>query len=615
MAPIRIRYHVPVSPAISVIRYNDPVKERHRKRHNHRAPKHHKLRENRSDFDYDYGPRHDDFEHMRRSVPDKYWGPYNPYIYNEKKHWDTHGDDKYYDFKYDSYHKYASEEDFRGDYDSEPPRAEHRRYEGGYETDTWPPLERHDRGHHAHRPVFDSDYGREYFSDRRPVGGSYDRNYDRYHRYAGREYHGYNDYNRRPKFVQSEIVLPSDRWRPLPYLGDPNRKPHEHRRRLIELPPQHHSYHNSPRRYNGGHRKHAHFLPPRSDSPDTYITRHVYMDDKTLAYTEPRVALLKKRHKKGHQYGYCDASPEKSSKYIPTMHYDELRCPNCQDKVQSFEDEVLAYPWTVQTFRPQKQFSKANASVITPSVFDNTVMDKKPHKTNGTKSVVANKSETKEPVTGNGQPPSKVNSIAPKTKEEGAGKENNKEKGTKKSKDQKTKPQPQKDEMHPLSDTGNVAPSEPLFRANSDVVARSKVEERSLRDRLNPQEKASIQRKPGLETVHEGDNENDKNLAAYEGNGDFDDYDDIRPQDSISNVRLPPLRAYPTGPNNTGHRRISKARAETEVTPYSYPSGRYFPAYEFVPPPPAQATPLPRREDALDPSRRLRGRYYDRRKL
>ena len=30
------------------------------------------------------------------------------------------------------------------------------------------------------------------------------------------------------------------------------------------------------------------------------------------------------RHRRVHHHVYCDASPEKSSKFIPTMHYDEV---------------------------------------------------------------------------------------------------------------------------------------------------------------------------------------------------------------------------------------------------------------------------------------------------
>ena len=51
--------------------------------------------------------------------------------------------------------------------------------------------------------------------------------------------------------------------------------------------------------------------------------------------------------------------------------------------------------------------------------------------------------------------------------------------------------------------------------------------------------------------MKESVDENDDTIL----NATFDDFDDIRPQDSVSNVSLPPLRAYSKGPNYTEHKR------------------------------------------------------------
>ena len=334
MPPVRIRYHVPVSPAVSVIRYNDPLKDRNRKlprqnrshKHNH-----HRLRDSKSDFDYDYRPTPDDFEHMRKSVPDKYWGPYNPYIYKGRRDWEAEGDDKYYDFKYDSNRRHASEGDYRGEYEPEPPRQQERRYGGRYEVDMLPPpgYRRQDRGFESHRPPhrpdydrgyqthrapnypdydrgYDSqrpphrpDYDRGYFThrpthepgydggyryDRRPVAQSYDRGYDPH--YGGR---GRYDYHRRPEFVQSEIIFPKNTYRPLPYLGDPNRKPHEHRRRPDE-PSTYRSYNYEHRYHPDEHRQYAHYPSPRTEEVDSFTSHFPYPEE-----SPGRLALMKKR--------------------------------------------------------------------------------------------------------------------------------------------------------------------------------------------------------------------------------------------------------------------------------------------------------------------------------
>ncbi|GFS02619.1 hypothetical protein ElyMa_004611600 [Elysia marginata] len=381
MPPIRIRYHEATSPAVSVIRINDPLAGRHRNNpQQHRSHKRqHRLRANKSDFDYDYGPRQDDFEHMRRSIPDKYWGPYNPSVYKDNRDWERDGDDKYYDFTYDSYRDHASEGNYRGKYEPHHPREEGRQYRERYEAETVPPLplrrperfeshrrlprpEYHERGYQSHRPVHDPEYDGGYRYDRRPVGGSYDEGND-INRY---KLPGRYDYQRRPQFVQSEIILPDDRYRPLPYLGDPKRKLYEHRR-APEQPVTYRSYISEYRYHPDEHRHElAHYPPYRSDVPDRYPSVYPHLEGRAWESQEPlRVALITNRphhtrHRK-HHIGYCEASPEKSSKYIPTMHYDELRCPHCQDKLQTYQDEVLAYPWTVQTHQPKMAISDAKA--------------------------------------------------------------------------------------------------------------------------------------------------------------------------------------------------------------------------------------------------------------
>ncbi|GFS02625.1 hypothetical protein ElyMa_004611800 [Elysia marginata] len=268
-------------------------------------------------------------------------------------------------------------------------------------------------------------------------------------------------------------------------------------------------------------------------------------------------------------------------------------------------------------------------SIITPSLIQtgaNQVGDdtKKTVVSNNNKSVVsapldqtdnksaaADKNNDKNKTSGKEKPESKVDPKKAKpAKTEKSGKENKKEATTDKKNDkteeQKAGKSTDEKNKKPLSESGNVTSSKPLFRSDNDVTKRSKVgTQRGAENRTNRQNR-------GLATVPESANENAD--AERIPNLHLEDFDDIRPQDSISNVAIPPLRAYARGPNNTEHNRFRyvRARADTEVTQYSYPSGRYFPRLEYIPPRPAQATPLPRRFVPIEPSRRLYGRYYDR---
>ena len=49
----------------------------------------------------------------------------------------------------------------------------------------------------------------------------------------------------------------------------------------------------------------------------------------------------------------CVCYPKPSSILIPSMVYDEIRCPHPEKHhLQPAQDDVFAYPWTVQTFEP-----------------------------------------------------------------------------------------------------------------------------------------------------------------------------------------------------------------------------------------------------------------------
>ncbi|KAL8569163.1 hypothetical protein ACOMHN_020290 [Nucella lapillus] len=48
----------------------------------------------------------------------------------------------------------------------------------------------------------------------------------------------------------------------------------------------------------------------------------------------------------------CTCYPRVSKNTIPSMMYDEVRCPHPEHMYQPAEQDVFAYPWTTQTFRP-----------------------------------------------------------------------------------------------------------------------------------------------------------------------------------------------------------------------------------------------------------------------
>ncbi|XP_071094188.1 uncharacterized protein [Haliotis cracherodii] len=49
----------------------------------------------------------------------------------------------------------------------------------------------------------------------------------------------------------------------------------------------------------------------------------------------------------------CTCYPKPSSIQIPSMVYDEIRCPHPEKHhLQPAQDDVFAYPWTVQTYEP-----------------------------------------------------------------------------------------------------------------------------------------------------------------------------------------------------------------------------------------------------------------------
>lgn len=580
MQPIRIRYHDPTSPEVTVVRYNDPLVKQHRhlvdenrhEKHEHRSQKRqHRLRENKSDFDYDYGPSRKDFEHMRHSVPEKYWGPYNPRLYDRKRHWDDVEDDKYYDFKFDSYRKRGAGDGYRGEYNPEylPPQEERRHHED-FDRPGYEPVDRYDR---------------------RPVRHSYEPRYERLYRGPGRP-----DYYRRPEVVQSEVILPRNRLRPIHYVEEPRRHLYE----LRQVPQE-------PVIRRGYDDEQIHYPTYRSEVSDRYLVSYPQFEEPL----EPKVALVPIPRPVKHHVGYVGAPPERSSKFLPHMHYDELRCPNCKDKVRSNYPEVLAYPWTVQTYPGWIPLSTAKASVITPSIRTGTeqvgagaeksavsktnaknnaaAVDKPGDKnaSNDDKNRTKTANQTKSKTTGN---PQKETPVKPETK----GKENK----DKKSND--TKAGELKDNNNskkPLSERGNK-PSDSKGKTTAN------------------------QKKENLDTVHESPDENvDKDVV-----------DDIRPQDSVSNVDAQPLRPYPRDQNNKEHRRFYQARAQaiSPVSRYSYPSGRYFSRLEYIPP--ARRTPpliyarhpdyIPARRERESPvlmwdrpthrSRHLHGRYYDR---
>ncbi|KAH9525862.1 hypothetical protein Btru_002593 [Bulinus truncatus] len=102
------------------------------------------------------------------------------------------------------------------------------------------------------------------------------------------------------------------------------------------------------------HLAHIHYISPRSEPPVKYGSsprthglqqEMVVLKTRARSETEPRITLLANRKPKRKRRSYSDdhACPEKSSKAIPSMYYDELRCPHCAAHVQPAQDEVMAY--------------------------------------------------------------------------------------------------------------------------------------------------------------------------------------------------------------------------------------------------------------------------------
>ncbi|XP_076434579.1 uncharacterized protein LOC143274600 [Babylonia areolata] len=77
---------------------------------------------------------------------------------------------------------------------------------------------------------------------------------------------------------------------------------------------------------------------------------HEYFDDD--GFSAARAQLF--THDSSDPFS-CTCFPRASNKTIPSMMYDEVRCPHPEHRYQPAAQDVFAYPWTSQTYRPHRE--------------------------------------------------------------------------------------------------------------------------------------------------------------------------------------------------------------------------------------------------------------------
>ncbi|CAL1527890.1 unnamed protein product [Lymnaea stagnalis] len=450
--------------------------------------------------------------------------------------------------------------------------------------------------------------------------------------------------------------------------------------RPIDTPPPERDRQRPPGHYDH-HNAHIHYISARSEPPLRYETpRHAQQQEvvvlkprpDTTNY-EPRIAMYNKRRGWRKWKSYCGyhSIPEKSSKNIPSMYYDELRCPHCAAHVQPSQDEVLAYPWTVQSYRPNKfkayggnygpsqDTLPRRDEIPAPSVHNS---DRGPGSYLGEPSAVYEDSRSVDPGSKSVYPGTKsvnqgtrsvnpgvksinggANAVNQRTKSVNQGTKSVNQ-GTKsvnqgnKSFNKGNKSDNKPSVKHPQSvgDFSDYAARAPRVRSKvthndpptineippSDVTQR--LTNHRWPDNLEDKENLSMSRPmfrsdnvapTRTEIVRDNFSNRPYLGQVRDVRSPTRDYgyteDDVTPFDSISNVVLPPLRASDNEPIR--NRQTTRMRAET-IVDGTYTSRRFFQSLDRDGPNRlALPTPKPKKDTASEISRMLKGEYYDRR--
>lgn len=478
----------------------------------------------------------------------------------------------------------------------------------------------------------------------------------------------YSDYTPPPPPPRNTTPLPRRDFTPSPrhHRGTPAYAPSD-----TSPPPDR----KRPAGHYDHHHAHIHYISARSEPPLRYETPHRAQQQEVVVLKprpdttnyEPRIAMYNKRRGWRKWRSYCDyhSIPVKSSKTIPSMYYDELRCPHCAAHVQPSQDEVLAYPWTVQSYRPNKfkinggnygtsQDALPNSDGIPAPSFHNndgdpgsilgdpSAVNLGPRSLNpgsksvqpGTKSINKGTKSINQGTKSINQGTKSVNNGS-KSINQGAKSMNQGSKSVTKDGKSDNKP-PGPKQPQSLGDFSDYAARAPRGRSKftqndpptiyeippSDVTQR--LTNPRWPDDLEDKENLSMSRPmfrsdnvvPTRTEVARDNFSNRPYLGqAREVRSPARDYgyvdDDVTPFDSISNVVLPPLRASDNEPIR--NRRTARLRAETNVDE-TYTSRRFFQSLDRDGPNRlALPTPKPRKDTASEISRMLKGEYYDRR--
>ncbi|KAI8782595.1 hypothetical protein BgiBS90_016082 [Biomphalaria glabrata] len=424
------------------------------------------------------------------------------------------------------------------------------------------------------------------------------------------------------------------------------------------------------------HVGHIHYISPRSEPPVTYGAPHqgqpqemMILKTRANSLTEPRITLFANRKPKRIRRSHSEdhVCPVKSSKAIPSMYYDELRCPQCAAHIQTSQEEVLAYPWTAQSYRPNQYKSngverwqardnrlsledvqlpdtnetKENNSIAEHASYNSGARSNVPlsEKNDDRSMEGARNKQFKTKGTNRGQLAARQEPKAAKTSTNGARKVAVAADGARvdvpkaRSVGDFTDYAEMSKKSRAANSTLNRIPYSPPPREPLSPVTRQPLsvingqtfsQSRGVRDDqvseltpLKPMFRPDNMAPVRSEFRTDGFSNKPylaQSLSRY--NARFDDVslvkeDDVTPFDSISNVMLPPLRASES--ESILNRPTARTRAATEVD-NSYTRNKYFQSLDQnLPKKVVIPTPRPKKDTASEISRMLKGEYYDRR--
>ncbi|KAK6191290.1 hypothetical protein SNE40_003019 [Patella caerulea] len=95
--------------------------------------------------------------------------------------------------------------------------------------------------------------------------------------------------------------------------------------------------------------------PSRKEMETPRLELNVWREPREDGWEHTRVELMDLHDHHVHGIN-CGCFPKTSNSFIPSMIYDDVRCPHYENEnlIQPGQQQMLAYPWTVQTYAPPR---------------------------------------------------------------------------------------------------------------------------------------------------------------------------------------------------------------------------------------------------------------------